>query len=278
MNTAILWIAIVLVAPDEAPALTRYESKFYIIHTNLPIQRAEMIGSVMDATGKEYDRLFKGFAGVVRQKPEVKVFATKEQYVAALKRAAFGGNFEFSGGVFNPTDEIVYIYDGKNLESGLRHECFHQFAHKVIGGRLPLWVNEGLAEYFADGVFIKGPNQLRVGDVPAFRRDVLRNAKEKGLLLSVKKLLTIGGHEWWENMSGPRGSVQYSQSLALCHLMIHADGGQYAGHFDKFLREIDKGNDGGSSFEKAFGRDITPLQARYDAYLDDIINGRIVRR
>ena len=35
----------------------------------------------------------------------------------------------------------------------VQHEGFHQFAHVVIRGDLPIWVNEGLAEYFGEAVF-----------------------------------------------------------------------------------------------------------------------------
>jgi len=265
-------------AQTDVTPLTRYESKYYIIETNLPIARAEFIGTVMDATGKEYDRLFQGFTGVVREKQRVRVFAEREQYVAELERVSYAGNVEFTGGLFNGADGIVYTFEQDRLGNALRHECFHQFAAKVIGGRLPPWANEGLAEYFEDGTFIQGPDRLRVGDVPAWRGRVLREAWDQGLLLDVNKLLTLSGHAWIDNMSGPVASVQYSQAWALCHLMIHADGGRYAGYFDKFLGDIDKGADGELAFKKAFGPDVAPLQVRYDAYLDDIINGRIVRR
>ena len=35
----------------------------------------------------------------------------------------------------------------------IQHEGFHQFAAAVIGGDRPVWVNEGLAEYFGEAIF-----------------------------------------------------------------------------------------------------------------------------
>jgi hypothetical protein len=49
---------------------------------------------------------------------------------------------------------VVYAYQGDNLEVDLRHEATHALLH-ASGADLPLWLDEGLAEYFevprADG-------------------------------------------------------------------------------------------------------------------------------
>jgi hypothetical protein len=42
---------------------------------------------------------------------------------------------------------VVYAYQGDNLEVDLRHEATHALLH-AAGAGLPLWLDEGLAEYF----------------------------------------------------------------------------------------------------------------------------------
>jgi hypothetical protein len=72
-------------------------------------------------------------------------------------------------------------------------------------------------------------------------------------------------------MGSERGSVQYTQAWALCHFLIHGDGGRYKTLFEKYLKEIDRHLDGESAFKKVFGADLKPLQAKYDAYIDQLI-------
>src|SRR5207302_2820246 len=44
-------------------------------------------------------------------------------------------------------DLIVCTYWGKNIQQDLRHELTHALLHSVIRD-VPLWLDEGLAEYF----------------------------------------------------------------------------------------------------------------------------------
>ena len=44
---------------------------------------------------------------------------------------------------------MVFAYRGKEFETGLRHECTHALLHGVLP-RVPLWLDEGLAEYFQE--------------------------------------------------------------------------------------------------------------------------------
>lgn len=246
--------------------LSRCESTYYLIETNLGFDRAKFIGRVMDATIKEYDRRFRGFRGVVRRKPVVKVYATQAQYLQAFARAC-GEPSVNSSGVHCGLDGIVYTYDSKQLERTLKHECFHQFVHMVIDGRLPPWLNEGLAEYYEEGVFNEKSGRLSVGAVPAWRLRLLRAAQTKGARFRVDRLMKITRPEWHEHMDDDRGHIQYSQAWLLCHLLIHGDNGRYADPFERFLRHIDKGLDADSAFKRVFGADPGPLQEKLDEYL-----------
>lgn len=259
--------------PPAPPSTTKaivQESKYYAIETDLPTERAAWVGRLMDAAGAEYDRRFKGFRGTIRQKLRVRVFATKESYLAALGRTTDASNAEFTAGLFNGADGIVYTYDAPDLEKTLKHECFHQFVHHVVGGRLPVWANEGLAEYFEEGQFDVRTGRLTLGAVPANRVGMLQAAKAQNNLLPVSYILKMSSAMWHENMSTPLGSLQYAQAWALCHFLVHAEGGKYASYFDKYLRELDQGLDGETAFSKVFGADLQPLEVKYSQYIDSL--------
>lgn len=48
------------------------------------------------------------------------------------------------------TRRVVYTYMGDRLEEDLRHEATHALLHAAVA-ELPLWLDEGLAEYFEGG-------------------------------------------------------------------------------------------------------------------------------
>ncbi len=250
--------------PEERGRI--HESQFYIIDTDLHAARAVYIGRLMDATGKEYDRRFQGFRGAVRDKPRLVVFATREKYVEYLARLTGEMGIEHSGGLFSPADEKVYSFEGPDLEHTLKHECFHQFAHKVIGGRLPSWCDEGLAEYFGEGVFEERSGQLFLGAVPKWRVELLTKAHGEKRLLTIEHLLSVE-HAQWNDDIATLGSLQYCQAWALCHFLIHADGNRYRLLFEDFLRLIDQGVDSDSAWRRVFGAGIEGLETRDNAYL-----------
>ncbi len=252
--------------------LTKYSSAFYDIESDLPPQRVQQLGTIMDAAGKEYDRRFSGYSGKVRQRLKLKVYATREEYVEAVKRAADGSKADGTAGVFIHNDETVYTYDSPHMEHVLRHECFHQFTHFVVGGNLDPWVNEGLAEYFGVAQVDPSSGTLVLGKLDRHLVTALAEARERGGLFSVDEVLTISGRGWHENMGSENAGTQYAQAWALCHFLIHADGGKYQRLFDDYLRLIDKHLDGASAFKRIFGEDTKPLQERYGAYLDSLIS------
>jgi len=268
--TEALLIASTLLMMVDAP-LAKYSSEFYEMGSNLPPERVRYIGKIMDAAGKEYDRRFAGYSGKIQRKPKLKVYATKDEYVAANKRAGEGSKAHATGGVFMPIDETVYTYDSPQIDEVLRHECFHQFAHFVVGGELDTWVNEGLAEYFEAGKVDPSSGTMRLGQVDARHTQKLAEAKEEGRLMSVDQILQIGGHDWHQNMDSRHAATQYAQAWALCHFLFHGDDGKYQKLFDNYLRLVDKHLDGASAFRRTFGADTKPLQARYDAYVEHLI-------
>lgn len=264
-----------VIAPVTAHAIAdttpTFESKYFVIETELPMDRAKFIGQVMDATGKEYDRRFAGFSRKIQKKQRVRVFPSQELYVEGLKKITVSDNKEFTGGLFNHADETVYTFDGPGLERTLKHECFHQFAHGVVGGALPLWVNEGLAEYFECGEFDAKSGVLRLGSMHPEHPTTLKLGKSASALMPLETVMKITGQEWSDNMAGPHGPLQYAQSWALCHLFVHAENGRYGPMFESFLKQLDKGVDGDTAFKKVFGADLKPLVAKYNSYMDEMI-------
>ncbi len=60
---------------------------------------------------------------------------------------------------------VVYTYLGDRLEEDLRHEATHALLHTALA-ELPLWLDEGLAEYFEDGSAHGGVNAEHLRRLP----------------------------------------------------------------------------------------------------------------
>jgi hypothetical protein len=251
------------------------ESRAYRIHTNLTPAEAQEYGRHMDLIYREYSRRFAVLHGSDRDKQDLYLLRTREDYIAEM--AEFGIDATATGGVFfwgprgtglatwveGPTREQVY--------STLQHEGFHQFAHSKLGRELPLWVNEGLAEYFGSAIVVK--DRVRLGIVDADRVQSIRDALERGTALGFDELLTTDPGRWRSNMQNGsvKGHLQYDQSWSVVHFLIHGDRGRYREAFGNYLVHISRGRNHEQAFRQSFGTDETgPFAQRWRRFVERV--------
>jgi hypothetical protein len=87
----------------------------------------------------------------------------------------------------NGNHRVVYTFFNDRLEEDVRHEAAHGLFHLAVGD-MPLWLDEGLAEYFEVPLDRRGLNPEHVDRLPAdlaagwkpdlARLESLRNVKE----------------------------------------------------------------------------------------------------
>ena len=65
----------------------------------------------------------------------------------------------------NGDQRVVYTFFGDRMEEDVRHEATHALLHLAIGD-IPLWLDEGLAEYFEGSADRKGLNPEHLGRLP----------------------------------------------------------------------------------------------------------------
>lgn len=149
-------LVVVPSAPAAPPELAERRSKHYTLLTDLPDAReVQQVLRFLDAMHASYEATFK--ADPVRElsRPQVRVFAAHEDYLAfGRDDQDVGFNANWRGYYARDRNELV-SYRGESLPdlfSILSHEGFHQFAWAYIvppeSDRLPDWYEEGLAEYF----------------------------------------------------------------------------------------------------------------------------------
>jgi hypothetical protein len=99
---------------------------------------------------------------------------------------------------------FVYTYWGDRVQQNLRHELTHALLHSVLKD-VPLWLDEGLAEYFElppgnQGVNPSHVDKLRHGSDELFKPDLAR----------LERLSNVG----------QMNHVEYREAWAWTHLML----------------------------------------------------------
>jgi hypothetical protein len=143
----------------------------------------------------------------------VYLFDTRERYERYMKdrypdlperRAFFVAQPRSIGGA---EDLLVYTYWGKRIRQDLRHELTHALLHSVIR-EVPLWLDEGLAEYFELPPEQKGVNKMHV--------EILR----RGLVSGAYKpdLARLERMKQVDEMN----PAEYREAWAWVHLMLNS--------------------------------------------------------
>ncbi len=175
---AIAWPLLALLALATAPGCatmgpgrslvpTRYEAKAgpYVVHTNAPLPA--------DAPAL---RQLRGLARQLEATLGVRVDpgTTAAEVYILDDREAFARFLTYHHPEFPPRRafflaqdgrRLVYTHMGDRLEEDLRHEATHALLNAAIGD-VPLWLDEGLAEYFEVPEDRGGVNAEHLGRLP----------------------------------------------------------------------------------------------------------------
>jgi hypothetical protein len=240
-------------ALDELPS---YKTPYYVVHSDLDIETVREAAARMTAMAETYHRRTKGFAGTIRSRLPFYVFANPADYYDAGGPAGSAGVFMVRGGK-GRLMAIGTARLGGHLWHVVQHEGFHQFAWYVISRNLPVWVNEGLAEYFGEALWT-GDDYV-TGVIPAGRATAVKRLIREDQMLPFKDMLTMTAETWRDRLS----SRNYRQAWSMVHFFVHADDGRYRKALSRYVGDIARGRDALKAFARRFGRDLEKLQKRY---------------
>ncbi len=234
-------------AAQVRAALAVYDSPYYTIHTDLDADDVNEAIIRMTRMFEEYHQRTSAFSGEIRTKLPFYLFKNAGEYHAA------GGPPE-TGGVFTGNALLAIAGDHANTRTWhvVQHEGFHQFAAAVIGGDIPVWVNEGLAEYFGEAVFTG--DSFYTGGIPAMR---LRRLKGEisprdgahSALLSVPELMMMSHTAWNAKISG----LNYDQAWSMVYFLAHGEDGKYQKPFNAFMIGLSNRKTWEKSWKDTFG-------------------------
>jgi hypothetical protein len=259
--TAMALLLILSVQPllaASGPNFQNSNSQYYRVHSTAPLAETNYLKQYMDLLFETYQQRFSEFRRRDSSPMDFYLFASRPEYQDFLAQQNLGAA-STSGGVFFVNGKMkglaTYIEerDPEWTLHTLRHEGFHQFAYAYIGPNLALWVNEGLAEYFAEGIVLHG--RILPGIVPGRRLAAVRTAIATHTTIDFPHLISMGSEEWQRLMEErpDHGGLLYNQSWSMVHFLIHADHGKYAPAFTQYLKYLAADMPSKDAFAKAFG-------------------------
>lgn len=279
-------IVLLLGSPAIAEALHLFQSRHYLVHTNLNREEVLDFGRKMDAIFDQYQRRFFGFGTHASRPMPLYLLRTREQYIQLLTQHDIDGHN--SGGMFVSTPKfhgLATWMAGRSRSQTfitLQHEGFHQFAWNFLGHELPAWMNEGLAQYFEDAIIIG--QRMMIGLANTRRIEIVRDAIKHRRTIGFSTLLNLNAQQWGELLNrDPDGSaLLYAQSWSLTFFLIHGDDGKYQQALGKYLQLVSDGHDSVAAFRLTFGsEDLSPMERRWhsfaQAHQPDAINTAAAR-
>ena len=277
---------VVALAPSitQAATLRTITTQHYRIETDLDPELAVDCARRMDAMYDEYARRFSGVADL-HDAPlfQVYLYQKRGEYLHRV-----GVEFQNTGGIFAPSQQYLAAFlDGQrrdSLRQTLQHEAFHQFIDKALPNNMPVWLNEGLAQIFEEGMWTG--RQFWIGQVPPRRVRLLHAGLKSGRLLDFKALASLSPDKWAQTVAGDRlrAADRYNQAWVTVYFLMHAKdaSGQeiYRPRLFKLLQLLHDGTDGVEAFNQIFP-DAPLVQADfllYAAALKPTVEATLIER
>ncbi|HEY0728086.1 MAG TPA: tetratricopeptide repeat protein, partial [Pyrinomonadaceae bacterium] len=141
--------------------------------------------------------------------------------------------------------------------------AFHEYVHSRLDDYVPnapVWLNEGLAEFYGSLQFSGGEAVLGV-TIPYYMR-LLRSQE----LLPLETLFSIDQRSPHYNEQDKTG-IFYGQSWALVHYLMLGGGQARQDQFRRFLQRAGRGDDVTKALEDSFGMSLDTIDKELRAYV-----------
>lgn len=254
---ASLLVSLLLLAcPTSAFATwTRLSSEHFVFIGDVPERDLKHVAGRLELFRDAIARIFPGRA-LSSPVPTVVIVFRDERSFAPF-RPYFGNRPLPVAGFATSSIDTNYIAVNAAQEPHASAIIFHEYAHLFFGqafGTVPLWLNEGLAEFFATFEPRQGGASAVVG---LAGEDNLRVLKSASRLFTLRELAAID-HESPVYNDGERRDLFYAQSWALVHYLL-LGGQETADRLPQLLAQIVDGVSGAEAVTRVLGDDTTAL-------------------
>ncbi len=260
-----------LLARSAAPALPPPDEAWIELHTasftlfsNAGETRGRQFGADLE---RLRDALSQLSPDLVLKSPAptyVYVFRTSSAFRAYQR--TYNGQPLDSDGYFLARQLANYVAINGDTPGDERAIIYHEYIHYVMHNTyavLPLWLHEGLAEYYS--TFEAGKDEARIGLPVAAHVKWLRHHTA----IPLAALFAVDEHSPEYNESSRRGGF-YAESWALVHYLISGNPARRQ-QVAEYLRLAQAGTPPDQLFAKAFGADPAALERELHTYVKNLL-------
>jgi len=221
------------------------QSDQYLVETDVDTDTAREAQLRLDKIVAEYQSVLGDSAKKITTRSHVRLYKTIDAYFK-------DGGLSGTAGVFLPRDPdpvlLVYVGERPTFSTwhSLQHEAFHQFLFRS-GLKLPVWMNEGLAEYF--GEFIFTGDSYTDGLIPPWRLKRLEEEINTDQLQPFEKFMNQSHDQWTDDIQ----IRNYDQAWSLMHFILHAEKSKHRPQLTDYLIRISNGETFAKAWPAAFG-------------------------
>jgi uncharacterized protein DUF1570 len=265
---ATLSVLCFVAGPADAQELKTFQSRHYLIHTSLKADEVRPFGEHMDTVFVQFQDRFREFKTRGNAHMPLYLFRTEAQYQQFMRSQNI--NATNTGGMFfySPKSQGLATWvQGRSRSQTfqvLQHEGFHQFGFNYLGQELPIWMNEGLAQYFEDAIIVG--ERMTTGHANARRVEQVRSALKNDRAMDFADVIALTTDDWNKTLQGDPAdaALMYAQAWSVTFFLIHGDDERYQSDFARYLQKVSTGQDSQAAFHEAFGaRDMSPMARRW---------------
>jgi TonB family protein len=260
------------------PKWTELKTPHFTVLTNVGPRETRNVTLQFEQFRNVFDRLTKGEIRKGERPITVIVVRNEEDLRALLPEYWENRKRSKPAGIFIPgldrhhvalrvdaSKELARIAEDLGYEENPYHAVFHEYVHALLqdNARLPAWLNEGLAEYYAGARIDQG--RVLLGRPQALTILYLR---ERTLLPLAQLLSATTDSPLYKDED--KTGLFYAQSWALVHYLRIGRKSQGGSPMAAYSRQVEAGVDSVAAATAAFG-ELTRLQADLAAYLTSSI-------
>ena len=249
-----------LTAPAASQAKdnwTKVRSRNFTLVGNASEKEIRQVATRLEQFRDVFTRLFRGAQFDTPVPATVIVFKSMDSY----KPFNLGNN----AGYFQKGEDVNYITLTTDASQNPFSVIYHEFVHLLVdntSGNVPVWFNEGLAEYYST-FDIEEDRKVHLGDLIPYHLATLR----EGRLFPLRSLFAVDHYSPEYNEGSKRGMF-YAESWALVHYLILGNNGQRLPQLGKFVELVGRNVAIEDAFKQAFQTDVEVLQNELKRYIE----------
>ena len=268
---------------DRAAPASVLSSRRYTVYTTLPAGAArDALPQVLEGAYAQYQALAP--AAPLDDRPmHCFVFAHRAEWEEFTNRRTGGDATmyrQIPRGGYTIDDWFAAWSDSdRALFNTAAHEGWHQYVARHFAGRLPPFLDEGIACLFEEVRLVRGQPRWDTSLNP-IRSETLARASRDGDLWSLDELVTLDAGEVMDT-SRPRINAFYAQSWAFARFLNEAEAGRYRPMLQKLLADAAAGRtprrwapgEARAALERYLQQDFAATERSYDAFVRQLTAG-----